>query len=812
MSASPRWPQYLALFVVLVCLVAPVTTGATTDMAQASFTPWSGYWWPTTSGGLATGNGYRGHPAPLEKYDNLTSGITKGPATQWYLDNNYDPNAPGWYGLCAAWSAAAVTEDIDFQPAILDKVLYRVGDKKGLVTACHEFDAAIRENAHDPTVFHAWLLRYLKVAGIPFYAELDPSDEVWNYPVYRYDLTTNVSGTTESVTCRIWYADDQVDPDIIGTSALTKSYTYDLYKSGTEIIGGAWTGASVFDHPQQLILPVTQHTDNPHLDCNLIRNLARIKDDDLESDLPVPLNPGDYLLLLLNQDVYRIDADPGDTIILNTSKDINAGAAIRLQITDAAGQTAGEALLTSSTQEIVLPAASPPYTLTFSADHYDSNGIYSLNFDLKKAFEFANNKIQKGFGWGGFAITNSGKTTCEKIEVVGYDQNGLPLSTYLGPFSLAPGQKQTLLTSDFDVLPIDRDQLTGVKIAASAPLTVANLFGYYGWNMSCYGASPSRSRLVIPDTSTNLDYSHSVNWGLYNPALADLNATLSIYAPSGRLVDSTDLVVPGNRALQYDANTSPFVDAENRGWVLVTTANHELLQAHTEWLENGVAKAEALGALGVNRSFFVPQVVAKGAWNESVTLINVSGTVNTITLTLVDQGVLAAANLTLNPFEKISLEPAALFPGVADATLNRSAMLLEAEQDLAGFITLATSGDDLYYPLLGQEDVSPKLILPHVASNSAWWTGFALFNPSPSEPVAVLVEPSDNAGNRRSDLAFALTLPPRSKRVLTIADLFGNVGQDLSFVTFTSTSGPGLAGVYAIGGLNNPMLSGTVMR
>lgn len=809
---SSRLARYWAVMLVLAVLAAPARVDAATEAAQAAFTPWSGYWWPTAVGGLATGLDYDGHPAPLEKYDNLVRGITNGPATQWYLDHNYDPDAPGWYGLCGAWSAAAVTEDIDFKPAILDKVLYKVGDKKGLVTVCHEFDDVIKANSHDPTVFHTWLLSYIKGAGLPFYAELDPSEEVWNYPVYRYELTTNVSDTKDSVTCRIWYADDQVDPDFMGTQALTKLYTYDLYKSGTEITGGEWTGLSVIDHPQQLTLPVTQHTDNPYLDCALVRELAGTNDDDLESAQPVALNPGDYLLLLLNQDVYRIDADPGDTIILNPAKDLNARASIRLQVRDATGQLAAEAFLTSAPREIVLPVISPPYTLTFSADSYGSDGIYALNFDLKKAFEFANTKIQKGYSWGGFAITNGGKGTCGKIVVVGYDQNGLPLSTYLGPFALAPGQKQTILTSDFDVLPIDREHLTGVKIVAAAPLAVANLFGYFGHNLSCYGPSPARSRLVIPDTSTNMDYSRSVKWGLYNPGLADLNAELTIYTPAGMPLESTNLVVPGNRALEYDANTSPFGDDENHGWVLVSTANDQPLQAHTEWLENGVAKAEALGALGINRSFFVPQVVAKGAWNESVTLINVSNAVNSVTLTLVDQGELASATITLNPFEKATRELAGLFPGVADATLDRSSLLIEAAEELSGYVTLATSGDDLYYPLLDQDDLRQELIMPHVASNSAWWSGFALFNPSPSESVAVLVEPTDGAGNRRSDLALAMTILPRSKSVQTIAGLFGAVGQDFSSVTFTTVSGPGLVGVYAIGSLDSPMLSGTVMR
>jgi hypothetical protein len=43
--------------------------------------PWSGYWWSFKSGALVNGWGYRGHPAPLENYDYVTTGEYFGPAT-----------------------------------------------------------------------------------------------------------------------------------------------------------------------------------------------------------------------------------------------------------------------------------------------------------------------------------------------------------------------------------------------------------------------------------------------------------------------------------------------------------------------------------------------------------------------------------------------------------------------------------------------------------------------------------------------------------------------------------------------------------
>jgi len=57
----------LILLVVLAVLFSSVTIYA--EITESQRQAWSGYWWPYVNGGLATGNDYRGHPAPLEKYE-----------------------------------------------------------------------------------------------------------------------------------------------------------------------------------------------------------------------------------------------------------------------------------------------------------------------------------------------------------------------------------------------------------------------------------------------------------------------------------------------------------------------------------------------------------------------------------------------------------------------------------------------------------------------------------------------------------------------------------------------------------------------
>ena len=94
--------RYL-LLIVLILLSLGRATPAECSVYEADYIPWSGWWWPFFEGGLVTGEGYNGRPAPLEKYDYVTSGTYYGPASQYGWANYYDEGALDWYGLCFAW-------------------------------------------------------------------------------------------------------------------------------------------------------------------------------------------------------------------------------------------------------------------------------------------------------------------------------------------------------------------------------------------------------------------------------------------------------------------------------------------------------------------------------------------------------------------------------------------------------------------------------------------------------------------------------------------------------------------------------------
>ena len=803
--------HHISLYLfIIACLCMPCPSRAATDSAEANFMPWSGWYWPTNSGGLATGIGYRGHPSPMEKYELLKEGSYPGQATQFEQTNYYNPDAPGWYGQCPFWASASVYEHIEFYPSSIENIIFYVGDKKGLLTACHQTDLDIRANSHPPEVFHWWLLHYIKDNGLDFHANLDSSGQVWHYPVYRYDMDTIDHGDSVDVTCQIWYVDDLVDPDIQGSVVLSKVYSYTLYKQEDEITGGEWTGASVVDHPQMLVIPLSPGTDNPYLDYDFILDIAASRDDYLESNEPVELNPGGYNLILINEDVYAIECDTGDYVVLSVEKIDDFEAGIQVLITDGADNQI-LSLTVDSREEMVVPAESPPYTITLSRDDYGGGGVYRMEFDLKKSFEFANTKIQKGFDWGGFAITNTRDTVCGDVRVVGYREDGSPMETYIGPFSLSPGEKRAVLVSDLEVRNVERNDLFGIKILAPRTLGVVNLSGYFERNMSCYNGTEGNSRLIIPDTSSWWNFSRAVSWGIYNALTLDSSVHMSLFSGQGELIDVIESVIPANKANHYNGTSNPFDGDADGGWVLAESDNGFPLKGYVEWLEDGISKAEALYPLRPGIRFFVPHVEETVSWGMKVTLINVEDAENQVTFRLVAGGTIDELQVTLTAREKMVRSISELFPAVDGHDLNASALLIHAGHDIAGFYTFETPNDDIYFPLLDREDIHRELLLPHVASDRYWWTGINLFNPF-GLPVQYFILPYDGQGNLMNEHLVGRVIQSHQKDVFTVESLFGPATVDVSFLKFQIISGMGLAGVFGYGNSDYTMLSGGVLK
>lgn len=224
---------------------------------EAEVLPWSGYWWPYDDGGIS------GPMATYDRYMLAAHGVDPG-AERWEVSQHGDPSADYWVGHCHAWSAAALLEAEPVAPVTRAGVTFTVGDLKGLLTELHFADPVeFSIGVASPRSFHLNLLTNLGTRRRAVVADVAPTNETWNHPLYRYSITTTADADVANVrhyVATLTFLSDGVSPDFVGRLEMTRTYRYRLSFRNGGIAGGQWEGESVADHPDFFWRPASQRT------------------------------------------------------------------------------------------------------------------------------------------------------------------------------------------------------------------------------------------------------------------------------------------------------------------------------------------------------------------------------------------------------------------------------------------------------------------------------------------------------------------------------------------------------------------------
>jgi subtilisin-like proprotein convertase family protein len=282
-----------------------------------------------------------------------------GPATEWEHKNhgrygNTDPDS--WWGHCNGWASYVLNEDEPIRevwvrlngstvsecaPNTAGCVLFRLGDINALGAELYwndaarllgrrceqekskfEFDASGRINAIECRDGNAgsWHIVAANMLGAmqrPFILDLNADFEVWNYPVYRYQILEDYpltvqealaeigapSGTTtwiyntsavelRRIQMRAWIVEDAVPPMNVPTGDQLARYTtletYDYIlelDAAGDIIGGEWIGNSKTNHADFIWYSFSPDStnsddrydgDNPHLRFGIFKQILTL--------------------------------------------------------------------------------------------------------------------------------------------------------------------------------------------------------------------------------------------------------------------------------------------------------------------------------------------------------------------------------------------------------------------------------------------------------------------------------------------------------------------------------------------------------
>lgn len=804
----------------LLLLSCVFAGSAVAETARASHQAWSSYWWPYVYGGLATGYDYRNNPAPLEKYELLTDGFLSGRLTYPYRQSYYDADAPSWYGLCYAWASASTFEPEPANPSVHDNILFRVGDKKGLLTLAHTADQNLTATSDQPVNFHNWLIEIIGQRQQMFYADLDPGEEVWSYPIYAYDMTYGPRiGDQQSVEVTISYADDFVGRDFVGTQVQHHYYTYVLnYDAQGHIVSGQWTGSSVGDHPARLTYVEKQGTSAAAsgLDIALLRTLGAAVDDEWETPGTVALPPGSYQMISLNQDRYLLSGYEGDSLSLRVEKMAGPENPLYIRISDLQGIDLDSTTLTQAGERLewtLSGSANGAYILSIDRDASADADFYQLDFDrhsLDEQMVFP--YVPANGWWSGFALTNLSSEPVKGVVLTSLDFDGRSLETHLDLDSLSAGSK---VVTTFSALPSrqhEKSQRQTLVLNAPHQIAAMNLFGGSEDGLGGFfsGVAPV-ARIQLPFSSASWS---ELTWGgVINRSDVAQTLQCSVYGADGYLLGHDVVILEPQQKIRL-SSIAAVSNLPSGGWLdLAVESGDDCLSAYQLWRSlSDSTKLEAIRGLVPASTFWLAHVEDAGIWSTDIVVINPASTPLNLTFTLPLHGVDAAtvSQLSLAPHERRVVALRDLFPDHLDK-LYQSAVRIDGAHDFSAYVTYNSNEDLAAVPLQQEGQLSDRLALPHFSVTDSWWTGIALFNPM-DEAVEVTMVPVGLDGQPMIEQTKIMTLASGGKSAFSLLQYWPlDTARLMSHIEISVPQDQKIGGLFLLGRYGTRQLVGSLL-
>ena len=291
--------------------------------------------------------------------------------------DDYD-GIESWWGLCHAWTPAAILEPEPLHPATINGVEFTVSDIKALLIAQYDRSSALmlggrcneKELERDETgrikkdecrdanagAFYVVITNMLGKDKRAFAEDRTAGYQVWNQPVLGYDIRSESELTEEQALQKLGktaadgkYADLFASPDAVAwrnvkmdvkyisessnddegaltpnISRYTRKDSYDMVielDAEGKVVGGEWVGYSQGTHPDFLWLPIRANGGNPSINMSNVRLLL---EQSRKTDEPAPTES--VIEFGGAADVAIPDNDPnGATHAISVDDDITIG-------------------------------------------------------------------------------------------------------------------------------------------------------------------------------------------------------------------------------------------------------------------------------------------------------------------------------------------------------------------------------------------------------------------------------------------------------------------------------------------------------
>lgn len=705
---------------------------AVTDLkGEASFIPWSSYWWQTTLGKLV--NGYQGHPSPTEKYDLYTEGhypasLTLSPDPLWY-----DPSAPNWYGMCHAWVNASILENYAILPSSTRGIFFNVGDKKGLLCACHNDDEIIyKKCSRNPEYFHRYLIDYIGEKNKPIGADLDSSEEFWSYPIFKYAMEITTGEKADFVKCTISYADDLgVDPNFCGTVEKSHQYEYSLEKDedGAYIIGGGgWRGNSVNDHPDIVWVPVAVNNIGQRIDYKTVALLAKQSGDELVDEV---LYPGHYVPVVYpgSEKSFFFYPEIGETynLIIGFDRQLSTDGNVTYLL-EKNNVIQSESALLGEPEFITIStdAGGDEYKLTLIADATNEvAAALHLYFSVNSKYNYWLPNFASKTDWSGVAF--SGAAAHGRVWLQAYGDHGKVMGEGCSPCELSPELSHYVKVLETE---IDDDYFYSGKsqVFRLSSLVPLNIISFSGSPNSLFGGIEITGfedhRLIIPDLSRSGDYLKSDGLLLVNSSDKSADMGITYCKDSGELFEKVEHSIGGWASKLYRPGSYPG-SIGTADWAIIESDSYVSgLIMNEEWRKS----INLMPMLLTHTELYVPHLALSDGWNTEIKLYNPNESECEIEIRLnIKNQNSKTYTQKLSGFASAILDLKNENWGADLEDIEQGWLMIRANQAIAGLLTYEFNQHGLSSFALTSRNKTER-VLPHLACSDGWWTGISFTN------------------------------------------------------------------------------------
>ena len=814
----------ITTIIFLAALLLPV--GGMCATCEANHVPWSGYWWPFQSGELVRGYYPRWAPSPLAKYDYVTSGTYNGPAMRYGTDHYYDSDAPMWYGLCLCWAAASILEDEPVHKGIYEGTAFCVGDKKGLLTATYTGVSLLSYSVDNPVGLHQVLEEFIHQEGTPFIMDLGTDGEIWNYPVFEYDSGYTQDGNTRHYTVKIYYVDDNVSPDYVGTESRTAIYHYYFVMNGDEVVDSGWEDGSETNHPVSAYIPYGAggFIDNG-LDYGKVKEIVDTNGDSYEGndsfENAAALVNGYYSLIAIGTDWFRTALEKGDTLDMRLMADVEAArwgdGGFALRIYNPRQELLEEIPVDELESGRILFEAEETgdYYLEIEPLLPSKEPFYDLSLQRILAFQGIFPLKPAGLWYTGIALLDP-DCGAGRVDMTLVGEDGFPRVSYLDP---STSYLLGITEVNFGLSCPDRGY---IRVYSDSPLKGLHVVKS-SWDPRMSGSD------IIPAqrASGDLFFPHLVveAWkcdprvGIINLGDQTEDVSRSIYGPEGETIyeDSIELA-PGQKRVEHVSDiTSGAVSMS-----VHATGGRDCLVGYLEFWSGPMFqyRTGALVPAPLERKteLIVPHIASgvewppHGYWRTDIVVMNTGDVDSQVIFTAYDDSgeEIASAAHVLKANQAFKEEAADIFPQ-AHAGDIASVRIISDGQLLSGFVNfrLEDGYQSAGVPMTGPGEST--LYLSHLACIDSWHTGIGLMNAARYIQTEVVFSLMDATGDVLAETSRSLK--PNQRFANTVKGLFGSdFSPDARYLRAESVTGQPLCGLYLMTTGAGMWMNGGVME